>query len=508
MHYHNPSHLSSLSKQDLSDNQARELGMRQLLTAYGLKDRFKTIQNKNAIFALQINTAETESQQTSIDESINKLTSALKLSQNYRRLNRLDMIISILEAADPTKNADTIAGITLLKTSNYDIQLDMSTGTICIELPTFAIANLYAHLEPSLVMTRERVVRLNFSHYLQQYSEALFLLDQGHENKPTLLLNSNRINLNQIFFTESKLRDDVIEVKSFMFAIKPTQSPEYWFILDKSGSMMDDNKLANLKQHVIKFAEALLTFDPAASIHLSVFDTQYSELGSFTQQTQQALINAIHLITPEGGTDITATAVELLKKIAADQKRHNVLLFTDGADLTTVREPMPVINHHLNALTAVQRARNKFFIISYEKQPEHLTHLTNAFESRLILHSTPDLKNALSDNDQLQNWAASREIFRTNVTIHSFVGQEHTSSEAHIFNQSDQLVLLKTLQARPGDDVVISVVDGEGNTVLEARKTILGVAPCNSIAPQSFFSNALKQATGALKDASPSCAIQ
>ncbi len=110
-------------------------------------------------------------------------------------------------------------------------------------------------------------------------------------------------------------------------------SSDIVLVLDKSGSMANNNRLTKAKAAAIQFVDQLLVRDSATRIALVEFGEHGTMTRDFTNHSRkQQLKNQINGISASGGTNIQAglhQADLLLEDSTADQK--TIVLLSDGA---------------------------------------------------------------------------------------------------------------------------------------------------------------------------------
>ncbi|KTC65570.1 Uncharacterised protein (plasmid) [Legionella adelaidensis] len=431
-----------MPKNSLSNHKVREQGLLSLLKASKLDTQIEDLNDSEPFIAMQLKTAHSS--------IVHDLASLLKI-QEVKSLNAVELMLRTLENSTTTQTENLRACLGLFNIFANNIRLDTETFELCCDLPTLEIASLFSSVRHNLQRVTGTQLRFNLEEYLKSQSDSYFQLDKGMNGQPTLVLNGKVLENNPVYFVQEEVNADQVRVSPFVYLPQQQTPPVYHFVLDLSGSMRDDRKIDELRDSVRRFAYVLFNYHQNAELHIHVFNTQLSLVGIF-KATDEKFQRTIDQLTPSGETALYATAEKMLKVLSQSPVQNNVLLFTDGRD-TRPTQDLSYLDKTLGEFAPSQLARNKFFIVSYETQPDRLTELTQRFGSAFILYKSPDLQRALSDHNQLAAWAAARDLLTVRVCI-----QQTSENNTHtVWAEPGQVVPLPSIIVNKGHTVEINV---------------------------------------------------
>ncbi len=116
-------------------------------------------------------------------------------------------------------------------------------------------------------------------------------------------------------------------------------------VIDKSGSMKEEQRMERLKQAIHIFIDKLRADD---IISLVVYDTEpYVLISARKVGDKSQLHQAVNLITPEGNTNLNGGMLygyEEVLKNSMNYKTNKVILFTDGVANIGVTKPERIIS--------------------------------------------------------------------------------------------------------------------------------------------------------------------
>ena len=104
---------------------------------------------------------------------------------------------------------------------------------------------------------------------------------------PIVFLNTEFLELKQIFYANKPLPDNKVEITPYFFVPQTPIAPNYHFVLDVSQSMK--NALPGLKRSVIELARQLFQFQPLAELTITTFSNGVHSLGNYTSSSQEQL---------------------------------------------------------------------------------------------------------------------------------------------------------------------------------------------------------------------------
>ncbi|MDR3504037.1 MAG: VWA domain-containing protein [Legionella sp.] len=364
--------------------------------------------------------------------------------------------------------------------------LDEEKEHIEFELPDPAYAIFFNMLQYKNLSIADNKLRFNIKKFLTAYPDELIAINS---ESPLLLVNASAFENKKVFYAQKTLETGELEIKPYFFVPHASSPPEYTFILDTSGSMSGANRLETLKQSVIKLSEALFLFQPQANISIVEFNTTHTTLGTYNKDEFNKLQKSVNTLYPQGSTCLYEVSKEQLKRLVSSNKHHNVLLFTDGrneSDYRSSESQLASLIKEVEDDLPLVKARNKFFVISYDyEQSAIIKQLAALFGSLIINSQSADFTQALSDVQKTQEWAAKRELFTCQLSI-----DDETTEYVQPYDMSGQFVALNSQRSTDGK-VHLKITDGNGKVILDDQRSLLKEGPVkqSSSAPLvGFFS--------------------
>ena len=472
----------SQNRYDLSNHDLRAKALEHYFEATGIRSDFARIANHGDWFELELANRDADDSSFEFQQLLSKLNKTcdtqLRSHHLYLRQTLTDVIA--LATTDNVFNK-TAANSLLGACFDFDsIAFDIVTGRFTVNMPSPAIANLFITLRHPHLHASNEQLGINLYEYISECAPAIFLMHRGPGHQVSILLNNQFFPKQKLLIKQEPQEDGSIKVTPYMFVSQPDTPANYHFILDHSPSM-DGTRLDTAKSSIVNFATILFQFEPRARLFIHKFNDIYSELRAtpflLSDLNNGNLKYMVERIHPGGGTNIARACRAKIREFANNQ--NNVMLFTDGEDDTSEHTALQT---ELDGLSEEQKIRNKFFIISFVRQPNVLQNVTTAFGSQLFVEQSTHLQEVLANHDQLQTWAASRELFTTRVQILQNINGETTT---HVYtagmHQSNQLEALPSFSVQSGDEVSIEVMDSNNQTLLTTRQIIRGTTPLAAI---------------------------
>lgn len=161
-------------------------------------------------------------------------------------------------------------------------------------------------------------------------------LDGSHFPAVTVYLTANDPNglpvlgLHKENFT---LSEDGQPVALTGFTAAGSQAATVILVIDSSGSMADNNKIAGAQQAAISFVKRLQPGQDRAGLIVFNNDIRLSvPLGVVSTANQQTLIDQINAINPTSGTEFYQAVQRAVDQLQPEAGRKVVLALTDGLD--------------------------------------------------------------------------------------------------------------------------------------------------------------------------------
>ncbi|BCA96583.1 hypothetical protein TUM19329_29440 [Legionella antarctica] len=360
--------------------------------------------------------------------------------------------------------------------------LDQEQEYLEIMLPSPVYEPLFNLLTYKYIIIEDGKIRFSIKEYLKEHKEEHILIEG---ESPLLFIHADVFESQKVFYAQKHLSDGKVEVTPYFFVPNAITPPEYHFVLDTSASMneqdvrMGEKRLTILKKCVLQFAEALFAFQPDAVIKITRFNTETHEVGRYRKADLENLTCDINTLNASGMTRLYATVAEQLASLQKSSQHNNILLFTDGTNTVgNDREQEEALERTVRSLESGTRlipARNKLFIISYSaKQPEVLYRVAGVFGSLVINTNSSDFMDALSEKDQLQEWAAARELFTCRL---EFAGSSNsdTQTEEYVrsYDMSGQFTALEPKYCNSDETLHLTIKDGNGKTLLDETRSFV-----------------------------------
>lgn len=470
------------NRYDLSNHALRAKALETFFTAKNIRTHFGRIANQGNWFELELADEKIDADTIEFQQLILKLNQTCGTHLPLEIISLQQALRNIISQSE-TDNIfnQTACASLLVNCFNFEaIAFDVISGQLAVRTTSKEIGQLFTTLRHSQLQASNTQIGINLYDYLSSHSAAIFLVQKGQGQRPSLFLNNEFFPKDQVLLSEEPQADGSIKITPYMLVTQPITPPTYHFILDRSPSMAGD-RLDTAKQSLLQFANILFQFAPHARLFINIFSTDSAPLRAlpFLQADliNGALSRAIDGINTSGGTNIAKACLMKIREFLNNQ--NNVLLFTDGEDST---DDHASLSQELAALTSEQKIKNKFFIISFVKQPEILHELTQQFGSSFFVENTAQIQEVLASHHQLQTWAASRDLFTTRVQIvQSINGETVTEVYTNALMQSNQVEALTSFTVQPGDMVRIEVTDSFKQSLVTTTQIIGRIAtPPNS----------------------------
>ncbi|MEA2195539.1 MAG: Ca-activated chloride channel [Solirubrobacteraceae bacterium] len=168
-------------------------------------------------------------------------------------------------------------------------------------------------------------------------------------------------------------------------------------VLDTSGSMNDEGRLASAKDGLRTFLKEVA---PQDRVGLTIFNDRVTEVASITpvRQIRASLQAVVKRLIADGGTaiyDATDAGVATVKKLADTSRINAVVLLTDGEDTDSSKSVDSVVNE-LDAQGDSSR-RVRVFTIAYSAgaagAAEKLERIAQASGGKAYTGSTDDIES-------------------------------------------------------------------------------------------------------------------
>ncbi|ASQ45589.1 vWA domain-containing protein [Legionella clemsonensis] len=195
--------------------------------------------------------------------------------------------------------------------------MDDEQEYIEIQLPSPAYAPLFG----SLNYIEAEKIKFNIKEFLKDHKQELIFIDG---TSPLLLAHSDLFENKKVFYAEKKLNNDTVEVTPYFFVPNALTPPTYYFILDTSSSMEEEERLPTVRKSVIKFAEALFQFQPNAIINITQFVDNTKKVGSYRKEDFDELCMEVYCLKADGMTNLFTTALEQLERLKESTQHNNI----------------------------------------------------------------------------------------------------------------------------------------------------------------------------------------
>jgi hypothetical protein len=457
----------------LANNALRTKNMAALLIDMGIKGGGVRCTNE-----LMVLTPHTPQESTSFTQEIQKL---LKIDtpasvQQFTLNELLAQEINSATCADMMMSETNKRALhALLPILKLDFVFNEEQEFLDIPLPSPAYASLFSLLNYHYLIVKGDTLRFDIKDYLKAHREELFLIEGAN---PILFSLPLWFEQKQVFYAYKEVSADEVEVTPHIFIPRAAQPPHYHFVLDTSDSMGIASKqnpqrtrLQMLQESAIKFAEALFEFQPNAVIKITQFDSTIQQVGVYHKKDFPGLSQDITRLYPRNSTCLFATALEQLAALAGSKDHTNTLLFTDGEN--TLGNEYALTAELEQNIASLQQgsplvlARNKLFIISYGvNQPAILHRVTDLFCSPVINTNSPDFIAALSEQNKMQEWAASRELFTCRMEVIANSAVQKEESYVRTYDLSGQFTALAPIRCKAQEGLKLTVLDGNGDVLL------------------------------------------
>lgn len=475
----------SQTRYDLSNHTLRAKALEAFFTAQAIRNHFGRIANQENWFELELASGDIDVNSIEFQQLLLKLKQTCGVHLPLKSINLQHALQEIISLAETDNVFNQTACTSLLENCfNFDsIDFDEVSGRLSVPPASSAIANIFTTLHHPQLHATNTQLGVKLYDYLSTRPAAIFLVHKGTGQHPSIFLNNQFFPKEQVLLSEEAQADGSIQITPYMLVAQPTTPPDFHFLLDHSASMVGE-RLSTAKTSLIRFATILFQFEPRARLSINVFNEEYKALRTnpFLQAdlTNGTLLQEINRINAYGGTNIARACRMKINEFLNNQ--NNVLLFTDGEDGTTDHV---LLRQALTTVSPEQKVKNKFFIISFVNQPDVLQELTREFGSELFVEPTTQIQEVLAEHDQLQTWAASRDLFTTRVQVtQSINGETINQVYRNSMLQSNQVEALRPFTVQPGDEVLIEVTDSFNRSIVTARQ-IIGMSSTPPNSPQT-----------------------
>ncbi|MGQ3890299.1 VWA domain-containing protein [Legionella sp. CNM-1927-20] len=379
------------------------------------------------------------------------------------------------DAIAETHKKSCLAVLSVLQMTGLDYKLDKEQEYLNIQLPSAAYVPLFNSLNYKYLTIEGENLRFNIKEFLKANKQELILVDG---KSPILFAHSDTFENKKVFYAEKQISKDTLEVTPYFFVPNTLTPPTYHFVLDTSSSM-NGERLNKLKKSVIEFADALFEFQPDAVININEFNntTKKIGMGKYQKKDSYQFSKDISSLSTTGATRLFGTVSDQLTVLSQSTQHNNILLFTDGentiGNLDKETEGLKKIVESIKEGSSLIPARNKFFILSYGiTQPDILHKVAETFASAVLNTDTIDFTEALSKKGKLQEWAAARELFTCRLEVSCSSNQDVKSDEyLRSYDMSGQFVALKSGQYSTNESLHLTVMDSQGNILLDDKKS-------------------------------------
>ncbi len=458
---------------DLSNHELRGKALESFFAVNGIRRNFARIANQGDWFALELVRSDLEVNSPEFQQLVGKINQTCGTNLPLQIISLQKALADLIQKAGTDNEADQTACAVLLNTLfEFDfVNFDLESGQLTVSSRSPTIAGLYTRLEHPHLAVSSTQLGIKLYELISALQPSIFLVHKGHGEAPIIFLNNHFLPKNRLLLSKEHQEDGSIKVTPYMIAEQPTIPANYHFILDRSESMLGE-RIETAKNSLLNFAQILFQFEPRAKLFINLFDSNYKPLSptpfEATDLCNGRLASAIRTITGGSSTNIAKACLQKIREFADDQ--NNVLLFTDGED--TDRDHQ-ALSQELDSLSPEKTVRNKFFIISFLQQPHVLQKMTQIFGSQLIVETTAALQDVMARHDQLQNWAACRELFTTRVLVQQKIDKSTTEVVSKkSMTQSNQLEALESITVQPGDEIEIEITDSSGRVLFTTREII------------------------------------
>lgn len=468
----------------LSNDIVREQTMRSFLTKTRLDLTNVEIHSIEGLYAFSFTGADNSS------GFAKRLKAALDPNIQLKVIKLDDLIADEFSKAtcDGPKRAEThkksCQGVWAVVKSSVSFTFSSESGMLEISLPDPAYAPLLNLLKyPHLKFTAEGKLLLDINALLKDTPEGIVRLNGiDKQQMPVIFLNPKALESKKIFYTTQEVENNQVEVTPHFFVPQQVEPPKYHFVLDVSSSMGSD--IEGLKKSAGELATLLFDYQPEATLSLTIFSQGIHDKGTFKKGSLENLLSVIGEITILGDTPLNQVTANFLERIKTERAQNNVLLFTDGEDS---RSDISELSRARSLIAELQddpitAARTKFYVFAYRVEANCLglmKEVVDLFKSELVDTSSADFMNAQTDPESMKKWAAPRDLFKSRVEI-SNAGNKQSNTYSMALDLSGQLIPLDSTVCRPGDQVSVTVTNGDD----------VVVASGNQKAPYPTLSNA------------------
>lgn len=453
----------------LTNNALRTKNMMDLLNDMGVNLKGTQVICHNELMVFTSNTQQVSEQLAiNLNDLLTDKNSAKLTTQKFSLADLITQEVNSGICEDLRNKLSCDAILKILINDGLKYELDENNEHINIELPSAVYAPLFASLKYRYLSVSGTRLQFNIKDFLLSYPNELILIEG---KAPLLFTNANVFENKKVFYAKKQLEHGEFEVKPYFYIPKAVNPPEYHFILDTSSSMYAGMRLDTLKESVIKFAEALFEFHPRAIINITQFDTEVNFLNRYDKNKLSQLKIDVNALYANGTTALYQACQEQLDMITQSNKHNNVLLFTDGKDCSinnVSEQKLTQLVSFVEKGNPLVKARNKFFIISYGvEQPQILHRVTKLFNSPVIDSQNADFIKALSDVQQMQTWAATRDLFTCQLVIDNKLKESICS-----YDMSGQFVALESQRSKDGQ-VHLKIIDSYGKVILDDKRSLI-----------------------------------
>lgn len=317
---------------------------------------------------------------------------------------------------------------------------------------------------------------LDLSACINAQTSPVVVVKLSSQQAPVVCLKSDVLS-NRVFYKVSEIKGDKTKVEVTPFFVVPRNltAPDYHFVLDTSYSMRAS--ISTLKDAVKKMAGFIFDFEPKATISITTFASAVHPLGRYQRHDLWTLTRDVNKLSAEGSTVLYRAAREEIEKLKGNSStHHNVLLFTDGEDMSVGdmdHTALKAINETI-AIDKKLSTHNKFYVINYaqKKQAPIIEEMVTHFHSSLIDAESADFIAALQDKKEMQRFAATRQLFSCRLSVANQKEAETTEITELSLDQSGQLVELPKMQVQKGAHISTNITDARGVSVAKSEMSL------------------------------------
>lgn len=400
-----------------------------------------------------------------------KLNYLVSSKSQVKKMTWADMIDEEIKNATCENEMYRESCKVILKMLNK-VSFSQETATLEVLLPTAEFGALLKLVKyPNFKVSEDgKRLSLNMNDYVKNLS-ADVLVVEGINSTQDIYLKTSAVESKKIFYATKPIQENLVEVTPYLVMPNSSQPPAYHFVLDVSASMQPC--IEQLKTSVIKLVEQLFQFQPSAKMSVTLFSRGTETLGTYDKESMVLLKKDISKIKPKSDTPLYGVTEQFLKLIQQSNQQNNVLLFTDGGNSTkdySESLKKSALETLLKLMSPLQMARNKFYIFSYGiEQSNVMSLVAETFKSKVINTSNPEFLSAQND---MKEWAATRELFCSRMVIESKKGLKEEKKYSVAMDVSGQVMALEPQYCQDGDTLYTMITNGDGEEIINATQEI------------------------------------